>query len=103
MKEFKHLRFIIEIFYKNNKMDIIKLPFEFITGDQYTKSFRETFSDITFTGMLVNEAIQILKSRGYNNYRIYKGTKFLTKIFRREVILYTDEFENKIIREPDYY
>ena len=87
----------------SDQMVVDFLKSKIVIGEEYTRDFRETFNDITFKGMTVKDAIQLLNKRGYTKHRLwpYNGT-YLSKILRREVILYTDDKLTIIIKEPIY-
>ena len=53
--------------------------------------------------MTVKDAIQLLNERGYTKYKLWPhNSTYLSKILRREVILYTDDKLTIIIKEPIY-
>lgn len=74
-----------------------------ITLEEYTKEFRETFSDVTFTGMKIEVAISILKERGFEKYRLWPHDgQYLSKMLKKEVIIYTDSEGKSVTKEPIY-
>lgn len=80
-----------------------KSDFKIVTVDDYRKDFKEKFSGIIFKGMTVKEAVKILEDGGYNKYKLWPhDSVYLTKILKREVIIYTDDKLMIVIREPDY-
>lgn len=73
------------------------------SGEEYTRTFRETFSDVKFTGMKLDDTIKLLKSRGFEKYKIWPyGTPYVTKLLRKEVIIYTDKDMMFVTGECEY-
>jgi len=72
------------------------------TYEDFSSKFREDVKDITFIGKTKEEAINMLEELGYTKYKVVEGTLYVTKVLRKEIILYVDKNE-VIIKEPQCY
>ena len=72
-----------------------------IKREEYTKLLNDKIKNITFTGMSLNEAINILKNKGFNKHRIITYYPYLTKIYKNEVIIYSRD--GYLFKEPEYF
>ena len=79
-----------------------ELSVKIITGEEYTREFRETFSDVNFVGMRTTDAIQILKDRGYEKYKFCTNDNHITKIMKKEVIIFTNRTHTFVVKQPEF-